>query len=74
MSELRRHHWQHDPVWSAHRCVEQYPFNVPEREAPCNGCGAVVEDRELVKFRDLVELGHPHLTMDMILAGFLGGR
>ncbi len=71
MSELRRHHWQFDPVWSVHRCVEHHPFNVPEKEAPCNGCGTVIEDRELVKYRDL---GYPHLVMDMILAGHFGER
>jgi hypothetical protein len=51
-------------VWSVHRCVEQHPFNVPEKEAPCNGCGAVVEDRELVKYRDA---GYPYLVMDCLV-------
>ena len=54
-----------------HRCLEGHPFLHSEKENPCNGCGEVVEDRELAKYR---ELGYPHLTMDMIVAGHFGSR
>ncbi len=68
---IKLHHWQYDIAEMAHRCEESHPFLHGERENPCNGCGAVVEDRELVKYR---ELEHPRLTMDLLVAGYFRER
>ncbi len=68
-NELRRHHWQYDAALFVHRCAESHPFLIPEREAPCNGCGALVTDERLSAYRDL---RYAELTMDMIVAGYFG--
>ena len=65
-SEIRLHHWEYNLALLVHRCEESHPFLHHESENPCNGCGVVVEDRELVKY---CELGLPRLVLDLIAAG-----